>query len=47
VIERRALRISVMRPDGTPMSSESRLAESLRAASSRFSKRPMVLKKGS
>src|ERR1700754_97949 len=29
-----------MRPDGTPMSSDSRLALSLRAASSRFRKRP-------
>src|SRR6266545_6708115 len=40
VIERRALRMSVMRPDGTPRSSASRLALSLRAASSRFSRRP-------
>ena len=40
VIERRAFRISVMRPDGTPMSSDSRFALSLRAASSRFSSRP-------
>jgi hypothetical protein len=40
VIERRALRMSVMRPDGTPISSDSRLAESLRAISSRFSRRP-------
>jgi hypothetical protein len=29
-----------MRPDGTPTSSDSRLALSLRAASSRFSRRP-------
>src|SRR4051794_15067264 len=29
-----------MRPDGTPMSSESRFAESWRAASSRFRRRP-------
>ena len=31
VIERRPLRMSVTRPDGTPMSSDSRLAEILRA----------------
>ena len=40
VIERRLLRISVVRPDGTPISSDSRLAESLRAANSRLSRRP-------
>jgi hypothetical protein len=32
--------MSVMRPDGTPISSDSRLALSLRVAISRFSKRP-------
>src|SRR5262245_54878723 len=32
--------MSVMRPDGTPMSRDSRLALSLRAASSRFRIRP-------
>src|SRR5687767_3134129 len=32
--------MSVMRPDGTPMSSDNRLAESRRAASSRFRRRP-------
>jgi hypothetical protein len=40
VIERRAFKMSVMRPDGTPMSSDSRLADSLRADSSRLSRRP-------
>ena len=40
VIERRPLRMSVMRPDGTPISIDSLLALSLRATSSRFRKRP-------
>src|SRR5215471_973987 len=40
VIARRPLRMSVMRPDGTPRSSESRFVLSLRACNSRRSKRP-------
>src|SRR5713101_5513062 len=40
LIERRPLRMSVMRPDGTPRSSARRLALSARAASSRLSSRP-------
>ena len=40
VIARRPLRISVIRPEGTPISRARRLAPSLRAVNSRFSKRP-------
>src|SRR5436190_6326897 len=40
VMERRPLSMSVMRPDGTPRSSASRLALSLREPSSRFKSRP-------
>src|SRR5207247_3496151 len=40
VIERRPLRISVTRPDGTPRSSASRLALSFRSAISRLKRRP-------
>ena len=37
---RRRLRMSVIRPDGTPISSDRRFALSFRAAISRFRKRP-------
>src|SRR5688572_14961597 len=39
-MDRRPLRMSVMRPDGTPRSSDSRLALRPRATSSRFRRRP-------
>src|SRR4051812_17649800 len=40
VIERRPLRMSVMRPDGTPRSNARRFALRLRVASSRLKRRP-------
>ena len=40
MIERRPFKISVMRPDGTPISSASRLALNARTLNSRFSRRP-------
>jgi hypothetical protein len=40
VMERRPFKVSVIRPDGTPMSSASRLALNEREVNSRFSTRP-------
>jgi hypothetical protein len=40
VMERRPFKMSVIRPDGTPMSSASRLALNEREVNSRFSRRP-------